>query len=66
MIEDLLHANASACVLEHEALLLRKNEGMRAQCLNNADDGGGDEGDDNVINQGDDDGDGDDDDNAMR
>ena len=66
MIEDLLHANASACVLEHEALLLRKNEGMRAQCLNNANDGGGNEGDDNVINQGDDDGDGDDDDNAMR
>ncbi len=66
MIEDLLHANASACVLEHEALLLRKNGGMRAQCLNDADVGGGDEGDDNVINQGDDDGDGDDDDNAMR
>ena len=66
MIEDLLHANASACVLEHEALLLRNNEGVRAQCLDNADDGGGDEGDDNVINQGDDDGDGDDDDNAMR
>ena len=36
MIEYLLHANASACVLEHEALLLRKNEGMRAQCLNDA------------------------------